>query len=101
MTIQEIERLGDRYGYAPDGKIKVNAHAFIDLKGNEFFFSYQTLIAFRPVKGAFADICIVRQNEWGTTTGKHLGWIDGGQKATRVARAEFELLYKLHITDQD
>lgn len=43
---------------------------FEDSYGNEFWFSYKTLVAFR-IKGEFHII----KNYWGSTTGKHLNWI--------------------------
>ena len=52
------------------------------------YFSYQTPIAFRaPGRGL-----VVRQNDWGPTTGKHLNWIDGGNKADRINGEKFEKL---------
>ena len=53
-----------------------------------FWFSYRTLVAFTA-----GDRRVVRENDWGPTTGKHLNWIDGGNKAARVSSAEFERLY--------
>ena len=55
----------------------------------EIYFSYDTPVAFR----AAASGLVVRQNDWHTTTGKHLNWIDGGSKEAKAARipgAEFE-----------
>lgn len=45
-----------------------------DMFGNEFWFSYDTLVAFR-----IGEFHIMR-NYWGTTTGKHLNWIDPDKK---------------------
>lgn len=39
--------------------------------GNEYYFSYNTLVAFR-INGEFHII----KNYWNTTTGKHLNWIN-------------------------
>ena len=48
------------------------------------WFSYETPVAVRrgdtPV--------LVSQNQWGTSTGRHLNNIDGGQKNTRVPHQE-------------
>lgn len=102
MFYQMTRQQGPAYGYAPDGRLRDNAHAIRDTQGNEFFFSYQTLVAFRPIKGAFAGVVLVRKNEWSTTTGKHLNWIDGGDSVARFQRVpgdEFERLYKLHISE--
>ena len=32
----------------------------------------------------------VRENDWGPTTGKHLNWIDNGNKEHRISGEEFE-----------
>jgi len=54
--------------------------------GIDVYFSYRTPIAFRtPSTGL-----VVRVNEWGPTTGKHLSAIDGGDKSARVAGVDFE-----------
>jgi len=52
------------------------------------WFSYTTPVAFSNTKTGR----IVRQNEWSTTTGKHLNYIDGGGEAKkrRVDRETFE-----------
>ena len=58
--------------------------AFRDNFGNSYFFSYDTLVAFTDDNG----LCI-RENVWGTTTGKHLNWIDR-DKSIRVDSKTFE-----------
>jgi hypothetical protein len=45
----------------------------------------------------------VHENVWGTTTGKHLNAIDGGDKKSRLKSAEFEkelndALFKHNLT---
>lgn len=52
----------------------------------DVYFSYSTPVAFRTIKTGL----VVRENDWGPTTGKHLNWIDGGDKATRIDGAAFE-----------
>jgi len=52
------------------------------------WFSYTTPVAF-AIRGQRT----VRVNEWGPTTGKHLNWIDGGDKAARVSGEEFQRMY--------
>ena len=32
----------------------------------------------------------VRENDWGPTTGKHLNWLDGGDKKGRLPSEAFE-----------
>ncbi len=58
----------------------------------DVYFSYKTPIAFRaPGIGL-----VVRQNDWGPTTGKHLNWIDSyglrpnTNKGYRIPGPEFE-----------
>lgn len=50
------------------------------------WFSYQTAVAFQLDEQAR----VVRKNQWGPTTGKHLNWIDGGNPTERVDSDEFE-----------
>lgn len=52
------------------------------------WFSYRTPVAF-----LIGGERVVRQNEWSTTTGKHLNQIDGGDKASRVDGATFRRLW--------
>lgn len=59
------------------------------------WFSYKTLVAF-----AVNGLRVVRVNDWGTTTGKHLNRIDGGVKENRVPSSEFEEKYKEMVTDR-
>ena len=58
-----------------------------------FWFSYQTCVAFR-LYGRDMDDPLVRVNEWGPTTGKHLNRIDGGDKTNRVCGEEFIRMLK-------
>ena len=46
------------------------------------WFSYETPIAFHTSSTG----TVVRENEWGSTTGKHLGYLDGGGIDARRAR---------------
>lgn len=68
-----------------DGTTKANALRF-DLGPLRVWFSYKTPMAFRTTGGGL----VVRENDWGPTTGKHLNAIDGGTKATRIPGDEFE-----------
>lgn len=49
------------------------------------YFSYKTPVAF-AVDGNLT----VRENDWAQTTGKHLNWIDDGDKKSRISGTEFE-----------
>lgn len=65
------------------------AHCLVFSVGElDIYFSYKTPVAFRaPGYGL-----VVSANCWGRTTGKHLNWIDDGDKKNRIPRTEFELL---------
>jgi len=58
------------------------------------YFSYKTLVAFHTPESGL----IVRENDWSTTTGKHLNYIDGGNKKNRVSASKFaELAQKYEV----
>lgn len=63
----------------------------VEMPGVTVWFSYKTAVAFKTYgeDGRF----VVRENEWGPTTGKHLNWVDGGKRENRVSGAEFERLW--------
>ena len=87
MQLPTIENYGnyssDNYGV---NSLKVTLGDLI------LWYSYQTIVAFSCSHGqGYPDYrTLVRRNEWSNTTGKHLNWIDGGNKATRVDSKEFE-----------
>lgn len=58
----------------------------------DLYYSYETIVAFRL--HALSGSAIVRQNDWGVTTGKHLNWIDGGNKKARIPGEQFETMLK-------
>lgn len=63
-------------------EIEVDRNATrIDTDQGTFWYSYRTLIAAR-----IGSEKRVSQNEWGTTTGKHINAIDGSTKETRANR---------------
>lgn len=53
----------------------------VGLGGLTLWFSYRTCVGFDEYDGRGP---VVRENEWGPTTGKHLNYIDGGDKACRI-----------------
>lgn len=55
----------------------------------QVWFSYATMVAFHFDGHAR----VVSKNDWGTTTGKHLNWIDGRCKKQRVDQETFDRLY--------
>lgn len=66
-------------------------YTMVDMRdGREYHFSYQTLVAFRRRRDGKL---VVRQNDWSTTTGKHLNALDGGDKKSRVDGEMFERMY--------
>ena len=67
----------------------LNSLQFFDGQGGVFWFSYQTLVAFKFQSGP--KVC--RANEWGPTTGKHLNAIEPDHKA-RVDQETFERKYQ-------
>jgi hypothetical protein len=77
------------YGEYSSDNYGAHSMAFEDAEGNTFYFSYKTLVAFRPARGSI----VVHTNDWGNTTGKHLNWIDGGDKYNRVNSLDFERLF--------
>lgn len=66
----------------------VNAQVF-NLGQMCVWFSYQTCVAFRDYRQPELGL-VVRENEWGPTTGKHLNAIDNGDKRKRVTGDKFE-----------
>ena len=80
MDTVQIER-GNYEGKNQDNFTRVT------VKGLSLWFSYDTVVAFTH-KGRK----VVRQNDWSTTTGKHLNFIDGGNHGSRVDGDAFETL---------
>lgn len=73
------------YGEYASGNYGVNAMA-VTVGSLTIYFSYRTPVAFsHPSTGL-----VVRKNGFSVTTGKHLNWIDGGNKKDRVDGSEFE-----------
>ena len=59
------------YGNYSSDNYGVHSLCFTDNRGNKYWYSYETLVAF-CINGEFHII----RNYWGATTGKHLNWID-------------------------
>jgi len=57
----------------------------VDVGSLSLYFSYKTVVAFSTPKTGL----VCRQNDWSTTTGKHLNAIQPNHKK-RVSGAEFE-----------
>jgi hypothetical protein len=58
---------------------------FIEIGDLTLYISYETVIAYK-----FRGTLVVRENDWKQTTGKHLNWIDGGNKKQRIPGTQFE-----------
>ena len=82
----------ESYGDYSSSNYGVNALVFSDGKGQQFYYSYKTLVAFY----AHASGLVVRRNDWAQTTGKHLNWINS-DKSDRVDSDEFQKLYNKHV----
>lgn len=78
----------DTYGRYSSGNY--GAHCLrVDFENLTLWYSYNTIIAYH-FYGEGSDGLTVRQNDWSTTTGKHLNAIDGGDKKRRISGNEFE-----------
>ena len=78
------------YGHYSSDNYGAHSLAF-ETKEGTYYFSYDTLVAFRSNK---SYKLYVRENVWGATTGKHLNWIDGGNKSERLSKEDFNLALK-------
>ena len=72
------------YGNYSNYNYGSHSMAFTDNFGNNYYFSYDTLVAFYDDEGLW-----IRENIWGPTTGKHLNWIDR-DKSIRVDSKTFQ-----------
>jgi len=84
MKIPEISNYGNyessNYGAHT---LKVSFEQF------DLYYSYQTIVAYYDHQ----DGLVCSKNVWGTTTGKHLNWIEPDKKR-RVKSAEFDSMLK-------
>lgn len=81
----------ETYGNYSSPNYGAHALRFWDASGNIFWFSYETLVAFKA--GAAAET-VVHTNDWGSTTGKHLNAIDGGDKKSRLSCSDFQAAFR-------
>lgn len=58
----------------------------VDLNNIKLYYSYKTIVAYYDI----ADGLTVCENAWSVTTGKHLNWIDNGNKKSRLPFDEFK-----------
>lgn len=83
-------------GNYSSGNYGVHCLAFADAEGNEFYYSYQTLVAFYIARTG-KKFCI--KNYWSTTTGKHLNAIEPDH-SRRCTQDEFNKIFKLAFGEQ-
>lgn len=69
----------------------------IEIGTRKIYFSYDTIIAFCGTNSKGEYFNCVHCNDWGTTTGKHLNFIDGGNKGMRLSDDEFNKQLKKFI----
>lgn len=88
LNILDIKKWN--YGNSSSNNYGANSLA-IQFGTRQIYFSYDTVVSFRGTnsKGEYFDCTI--QNYWHTTTGKHLNWIDGGDKKNRLSKEEFKI----------
>tara|TARA_B100000029_G_scaffold342354_1_gene334723 strand:+ start:381 stop:707 length:327 start_codon:yes stop_codon:yes gene_type:complete len=97
MFIKDIYKLENQivsvktYGNYSSSNYGINALVFTDVNRIEYYFSYNTLVAF---KHPTSDL-VIRQNIWGNTTGKHLNWIDEDKSKRVDTETFFEKLQEL------
>ncbi len=77
------------YGKYSNNNYGLHCLCFTDPAGNDFYYSYQTLVAFRTIKSGL----VIRKNVWSPTTGKHLNWISRDKKI-RVSKEQFNKQYE-------
>jgi hypothetical protein len=74
-----------KWNYGDYSSNNYGAHSMAVEIGNlSLYFSYDTVVAFSTLGTGL----VVSQNDWGSTTGKHLNRI-GDNKSLRIPRAEF------------
>ena len=76
-----------------EGTPRYNRMKFTDNHGREFYFSYSTLIGFRA--NPYADI-VVRVNDFSTTTGRHLNFLEPDHKK-RLSETAFNEALELFL----
>lgn len=66
----------------------------VHIDGLDLYFSYETCIAFHG-----DGKLVIRENDWGPTTGKHLNYVENGHKGDRVPGDAFEKLLSRYSVD--
>ncbi len=60
------------------------------INGYMVYYSYNTAVGIR-----LASKLVITKNMWGTTTGRHLTWIDGGSKEAKESRINYSDFLKI------
>lgn len=79
------------YGQYSSSNYGVNSLTVSFPSGFSLYYSYDTIVAFTGKNGL-----VIRENDWSTTTGKHLNWIDT-DKSKRIKGEEFEKLLQAEL----
>lgn len=66
----------------------------VDLGEIEFYYSYETIVAFATPETGL----VCSENVWGTTTGKHLNWIQSDKKK-RIKNGTFNEMLAFSISE--
>lgn len=61
----------------------------VDFDNFRLYYSYKTIVAYYDLQ----DGLVCSENVWGTTTGKHLNWIQSDKKK-RVKSEQFDTMLK-------
>lgn len=81
IDVNKIIEIGN-YGQGKSTRPNTN---YVRINNLILYYSYETIVGF-----AFMGNTYLRENTWGPTTGKHLGWIANIDKKERLPRKEFE-----------
>lgn len=89
-----MTQLPEFQNYGEYNSSNYGAHTIqLIMPGLTLWYSYDTIVAYRDAQ----DGRIVSKNRWSTTTGKHLNWIDGGNKGARKDGAIFDAMLRAAI----
>lgn len=87
MSGFSLPRISSYGNYSSDN---YGAHTLVvEIGPLTVWFSYKTVVAFQ----LGGEPRVVHTNDWGPTTGKHLNWIDRGDKSSRKSAEEFQRLW--------
>lgn len=80
-----------KWNYGDYSSDNYGAHSTaVQMGKRTVYYSYDTVVSFRGENSKGEYFNCTCQNMWGKTTGKHLNWIDGGDKKSRLHPEEFQ-----------